>query len=172
MKIRMLFDWYFLCLMKRRMLFDWYFLCLMKMRMLFDWYFLCLMKMRMLFLLLFQLEYFTKWEIITTPTNCFYRHSSQGSCLMKWKLKNCMWKQQKNIMVSVYYVAGLRKDKVEHSFRFLPWVWLISWLVDENVIWDKVFKNGASNICGRQPLKNLKWYDLSKQRSFELRSFI
>ena len=23
-------------------------------------------------------------------------------------------------------------------------------------IWDKVFKNGPSDICGRQPLKNLK----------------
>ena len=28
------------------------------------------------------------------------------------------------------------------------------------IIWDKVFKNGASEICGRQPLKNLKWYCL------------
>ena len=27
-------------------------------------------------------------------------------------------------------------------------------------IWDKVFKNGLSKICGRQPLKNLKEYDL------------
>ena len=26
-----------------------------------------------------------------------------------------------------------------------------------------VFKNGPSKICGRQPLKNLKWYGLSKQ---------
>ena len=28
---------------------------------------------------------------------------------------------------------------------------------------DKVFKNGPTKICGRQPLKNLKWYDLLKQ---------
>ena len=28
------------------------------------------------------------------------------------------------------------------------------------MIWVKVFKNGASKICGRQPLKNLKWHDL------------
>ena len=27
-------------------------------------------------------------------------------------------------------------------------------------IWDKVFKNGPSKICGRQPLKKLKLYDL------------
>ena len=25
-------------------------------------------------------------------------------------------------------------------------------------LWDKVFKNGPSKICGRQPLKNLKTY--------------
>ena len=29
--------------------------------------------------------------------------------------------------------------------------------------WDKVFKNGPSEICGRQPLKNLKGYDLLRQ---------
>ena len=27
-------------------------------------------------------------------------------------------------------------------------------------LWDKVFKNGPSKICGRQPLKNLKGYGL------------
>ena len=31
-----------------------------------------------------------------------------------------------------------------------------------NCILDKVFKNGPSKICGRQPLKNLKKYDLLK----------
>ena len=30
-------------------------------------------------------------------------------------------------------------------------------------IWDNVFKNEPSKICGRQPLKNLKWYGLFKQ---------
>ena len=29
-------------------------------------------------------------------------------------------------------------------------------------IWDKVFKNEPSKICGRQPFKNLKWYGLLK----------
>ena len=28
------------------------------------------------------------------------------------------------------------------------------------VIWVKVFKNGPRKICGRQPLKTLKWYGL------------
>ena len=31
------------------------------------------------------------------------------------------------------------------------------------VIWDKVFKNEPSKICGRQPLKNVKGYGLFKQ---------
>ena len=29
-------------------------------------------------------------------------------------------------------------------------------------IWVKVFKNGPSKICGRQPLKNLKGYGVLK----------
>ena len=28
--------------------------------------------------------------------------------------------------------------------------------------WVSVFKNGSSKSCGRQPLKNLKWYGLFK----------
>ena len=31
------------------------------------------------------------------------------------------------------------------------------------IIWNKVFKNGPSKICGRQPLKNLKGYGLLKE---------
>ena len=30
-------------------------------------------------------------------------------------------------------------------------------------IWDEVFKNGPSKICGRQPLNNLIGYGLLKQ---------
>ena len=28
---------------------------------------------------------------------------------------------------------------------------------NNSFIWDKIFKNGPSEICGSQPLKNLKW---------------
>ena len=31
------------------------------------------------------------------------------------------------------------------------------------VIWGKVFKDGLSKMCGRQSLKNLKWYGLPQQ---------
>ena len=30
-------------------------------------------------------------------------------------------------------------------------------------MWDNVFMNGPNKICGRQPLKHLKWYGLFKQ---------
>ena len=36
-------------------------------------------------------------------------------------------------------------------------------------IWDRVFENGQSKICGRQPLKDLKGYRLLQQTiSFQL----
>ena len=33
-----------------------------------------------------------------------------------------------------------------------------SCVIQKRIIWDKVFKNGPTKICGRQPLKKLKWY--------------
>ena len=35
------------------------------------------------------------------------------------------------------------------------------------IIRDKVFKNGPIKICGRQPLKKLKGYDLTADELFE-----
>ena len=40
---------------------------------------------------------------------------------------------------------------------------LLLTLITLSIIWDKVFKNGSSKICGRQPLKNFKGYGLLKQ---------
>ena len=42
---------------------------------------------------------------------------------------------------------------------------IMSSLIIQHCVWDKVFKNGPSNICGRQPLKNLKWYGLVRQNT-------
>ena len=36
--------------------------------------------------------------------------------------------------------------------------------------WDKVFKNGQSKICGRQPSKNLNWYGLPNRWSDHITS--
>ena len=38
----------------------------------------------------------------------------------------------------------------------LKWIHKI-WSLNQTFKWFKVFKNGPSKICGRQPLKNLKW---------------
>ena len=40
---------------------------------------------------------------------------------------------------------------------------LINTLITSPIIWDKVFKNGTSKNCGRQPPKYLKEYGLLKQ---------
>ena len=39
-------------------------------------------------------------------------------------------------------------------------------------MWDKVFKNGPSKTCGRQPLENLKGYGLLKQTTSILEYFV
>ena len=50
-------------------------------------------------------------------------------------------------------------DFINHANTFLaePDKWLIDSFASQmqNYIWDKVFKNGLSNICRRQPLKNV-----------------
>ena len=38
-------------------------------------------------------------------------------------------------------------------------------------IWFKVFKNGLSKFCGRQPLKNLKWYALLRHKWLSFTNF-
>ena len=48
---------------------------------------------------------------------------------------------------------------------------IIMLVVFTRYIWVKVFKNGSGKICGRQPLKNLKWYGLPKQIIFHLKFF-
>ena len=38
-------------------------------------------------------------------------------------------------------------------------IWVLE-MYEFILIWGKVFTNGPSKICGKQPLKNLKWYVL------------
>ena len=40
------------------------------------------------------------------------------------------------------------------------------------ITWLKVFKNGRSKICGRQPLKNLKEYGKARLRQILLGPFL
>ena len=54
-------------------------------------------------------------------------------------------------------------SKFRDSLHFLILLFTMRSVTSWNLprtIWLKVFQNEPSNICGRQPLKNLKWYDL------------
>ena len=53
------------------------------------------------------------------------------------------------------------------TFRAVTNIALHSYVSDR---WDKVFKNGPSKICGREPLKNVEGFDLLKQTIY-LQSF-
>ena len=55
--------------------------------------------------------------------------------------------------------------RVADTMHFFCYFFFFSFLIffylfDLIYIWGKVFKNGPSAICGRQPLKKLKWYGL------------
>ena len=59
--------------------------------------------------------------------------------------------------------------KVKQSEKDIHLLFLFSQCFPEDkiylkskVIWDKVFKNGPSKLCGRQPLKKMKGYGLPK----------
>ena len=48
--------------------------------------------------------------------------------------------------------------------HYIRYKHIFSWIQEMFKIlvymWDKIFKNGTSKICGRQPFKILKWYGL------------
>ena len=80
--------------------------------------------------------------------------------------KNLVWIfRAKTVLIS------LALSLVSSCFKFIellikitpPVVKIDSDKVCSKDTWDKVSKNGSSKLCGRQPLKNLKWYGLPKQ---------
>ena len=82
------------------------------------------------------------------------------------------WKMQVDILVEIFdfLLQCVTVDsQVFHIFspskESLNMKKSIFWLpsVAGRILWDKVFKSGLSKFCGRQPLKNLKGYDLLKQ---------
>ena len=62
------------------------------------------------------------------------------------------------------YITKPYLDLVKHPYWnfFCENIYII---VNVQNVWDKVFKNEPSKLCGRQLLKNLKWYGLLKQTS-------
>ena len=58
-----------------------------------------------------------------------------------------------------YFLERLWLTASEPDYNFLQRHFSLKWLgesIQECIIREKVFKNGPSVICGRQPLKNLK----------------
>ena len=64
-------------------------------------------------------------------------------------------------MVQVFFNFSIFTEILIISIFKIYGVVLPSYLL-KNIL-DKVFKNGPSKICGRQPLKNLKGYGLLEQ---------
>ena len=54
------------------------------------------------------------------------------------------------------YFRKIKLSRLNEIFHYFQYTRMIN-------IWDKVFKNGPSKICGKQPLKNLKGYGLLGQ---------
>ena len=56
--------------------------------------------------------------------------------------------------------ATRKKKPLWHYFLTKMTQWFQLLLIPLKNKWKKVFKNGPSKICGRQPLKDLKWYEV------------
>ena len=68
-------------------------------------------------------------------------------CTKYWPNPKKLW-----LLTQILWI----KDKLYHfapDFQFVPGY-------PSGSMWDKVFKNGPSKMCGRQGFKNLKWYGL------------
>ena len=89
-------------------------------------------------------QVFAHWEVYNNETEWRYWRPSNAT------LANILW--------------GWR-SKVKFTLRSLQIVTSLL-LTPNNFIWVKVLKNGLSKICGRQPLKNLKWYGLHMENLF------
>ena len=97
--------------------------------------------------------------------------NTSGCLFLNWKMvKNS--RQNEYVKISVLQKHFKFKLPTTILTNILPnffqniWEWLllqITAVQSQRRIWDKVFKNRPSRICGRQPLKNLMGYALLKQ---------
>ena len=125
-------------------------------------------------------------ELIDFLWNCAHVLSLAMPTKMIRKLyflnRQILRKQNKNKTKKIHaqifrhcYVQHMFKMSGKNSKPYFSWrSWKFSifkqktWFLIKNKslsklrdnIWDKVFKNGPSKICGRQPIKNLKEYSL------------
>ena len=79
---------------------------------------------------------------------------------------------------TVYQILIKQSDVILNFLGSVYELWTCSFLLNEflkeisffaqcveqeKALWDNLFKNGERKVCGRQPIKNLKWYDLPKE---------
>ena len=71
--------------------------------------------------------------------------------------------------IKVHLKLQVNKRWVHYYFKTVLEAYLGPWQISmmelhtkiiQSFKWDKLFKNGPNEICGRQPLKNLKWFEL------------
>ena len=68
-------------------------------------------------------------------------------------------KKKKKMLIPIVFIGNFANLWI-CTFRII--VIIRQW---RRCIWVKVFKNGPSMVCGRQPLKSLKWYGLLRQKT-------
>ena len=61
-------------------------------------------------------------------------------------------------MISLHYISFNHSERLSNPIFNIFSTW--NEAKEDIYIWDKVFKNGPSKNCGRQPFKNLKGYGL------------
>ena len=69
---------------------------------------------------------------------------------------------EKSLMENFIFYAVLTFQTCKNASSEI-YQYICTYIIGVVSLWDKVFKNGSSKICGRQPLKNLRGYSLLKQ---------
>ena len=59
--------------------------------------------------------------------------------------------------MKIRLITSFCRDEFNLDKKFSRTMWILLAVIYLWYIWVKVFKNGPSKICGRQPLKKLKW---------------
>ena len=102
-------------------------------------------------------------------------------CSQIWTLCSKTSNERRQNSSDYIHLISLLKVNFCHSFLRLLWRWFRQTRTDKQkcklignildgyvitchyIIWDKIFKNGISKICGKQLLKNFKGYGCFKQ---------
>ena len=81
----------------------------------------------------------------------------------------CLWCQVCHVKMysieSIFYHCFLLwiVKVLDKGYDMIRDIDILIWICWYDIIWVYVFKNRPSKICGRQPLKDFKWYDLLRQ---------